>query len=144
MSGRGALLFGGRWNPPDVVSTVYLAFPEETCVAEFLKVAETQARGASSFAPRSIHTFQLTNIELLDLTAPGSLEAVGLSLADIESSDRRACQAVGETAHYLIYQGVLAPSSTGIGNVIAVFEPRVRPGQLALVETRPLSSVFSD
>lgn len=144
MSGVGALLFGGRWNPPEVVSTIYVAFPEDACVAEFLKTAGTQAGGARAFAPRLIHTLEASELEVVDISRSERLAAVGLTYEDIESHDWSACQSVGETANFLGRQGVLAPSSTGIGSVIAIFEPRIRPGQLRLVESRPLASVFGD
>ena len=55
-------------------------------------------------------------------------------------ADWGPCQRVGEFAQYLGLQGILAPSATGMGIVIVVFEARVRPDQLELVSTRPMDS----
>lgn len=66
--------------------------------------------------------------------APGCLE-----LDDITDDDRTACQAVGQCADFLQYGGVLAPSATGVGPVLALFEARVAPGQLTFEHSEPLT-----
>lgn len=138
LSGAGALLFGGRWNPPDLVSTLYLASPEAACIAEFERMAHGQGRGVDSFLPRDVHELRVTRVNVLDLTSPDALAAVGLSMQEIESDDWLRCQEVGKTAHYLMLQGVLAPSATGSGFVLAAFEPRLRPGQLEVISTHTM------
>lgn len=140
LSGVGALRYGGRWNPPDLVSTIYLASPVATCIAEFLRMVEGQGKGPESFLPREIHELAITDLDVLDLTAAGALSAVGLGMSDIQSADRSICQRVGELAHYLGLQGVHAPSASGAGVVLAAFEPTIRPNQLRLVTTRQMSS----
>ena len=138
LSGSGSFIFGGRWNPPDLVPTIYLALPEEACVAEFLRMAEGQGRGAQSFLPRDLHVIDVNALNVLDLTAEAALRAIGLSMGDIASEDWSTCQAVGQTAHYLGMQGIVAPSATGVGLVIAAFEPAINRGQIVVRETRPL------
>lgn len=59
--------------------------------------------------------------------------------ADIDDDDWTACQAVGQAAHFLNFGGVLAPSASGAGLVLAAFENRVGPGRLSLRETQPLT-----
>jgi len=54
---------------------------------------------------------------------------------DIADDDWTACQAVGHAAYFLDMGGVVAPSATGYGIVIAVFEARVTPGQIVLSGT---------
>jgi len=142
LSGSGASAIGGRWNPKGV-ATVYLAFPQSACVAEFIRLAQGQARGVDSFLPRDLHTIRVENIDVLDLTTQKARNAVGITMNDIDSVDRSACQEVGGAAHYLGIQGVLAPSATRIGFVLAAFERNLRRGQLTLLETRPLASVLA-
>ena len=141
LSGSGAAAIGGRWNPKGV-STIYLAKPEAACVAEFMKLTQGQAKGVQSFLPRDLHTITVTDLQVLDLTSEDARSSVGIEMLDIEDSDRSRCQEIGEAAHYLGLQGILAPSATHVGTVIAVFERNTRRGQLILVETKPLASVL--
>ena len=142
LSGSGAAALGGRWNPKGV-STIYFAMPEEACVAEFMRLAQGQAHGVQSFLPRDLHVVTVDSLEVLDLRTRRGRDAVGLDLSDIESADRSSCQEVGRAAHYLGVQGILAPSATHVGLVLAAFERNIRRGQLIIKETRPLASVLS-
>ena len=144
MSVGTSFIFGGRWNPPELVPTLYLAVPVEACVAEYLRSAKGQAKGSESFRPSELHEIEVDNLRVLDLTTPEALEQVGLTEDDIRSQDRSKCQEVGAAALYLGLQGVLAPSATGIGFVIAIFEPSLDRGQLMHIETRPLLLEQSD
>ncbi len=138
LEGLGARLFGGRWNPKDSVSTIYLARPIEACVAEFRRMAQGQARGVESFLPRTLHTLRAEEIRVLDLRSEDALEEVGLSTHDIVSRDWGPCQRVGAAAHFLGAQGVRARSASGKGEVIATFEPTLAPGQLKVVDSTPI------
>jgi len=138
LSGAGARLFGGRWNPRDGVATVYLSEPVEACIAEFLRMAEGQGRGAESFLPRELHTIELSAVELVDLTTEDALAAVGLTEIDLRGSAWEPCQTVGAAVEVLGYTGLYAPSATRLGYVIALFETRIDPQQVRLVETRDL------
>ena len=132
LSGAGARIYGGRWNPPNLVSTIYLSQPRATCVAEFHRMAQGQGRGPSSFLPRTVHHIQITDLSVLDLTGDG-LGDVGLDSDDLSDNDWSPCQLVGQAAHFLGASGLVAPSATGEGLTIAVFETRVR-GQLAIID----------
>jgi RES domain-containing protein len=131
LSGAGARIFGGRWNPPGLASTLYLAEPRGTCVAEFLRMAQGQARGPQSFLPRTVHQIVVTDLSILDLRGDGMAD-VGLDASDLSSDDWRACQLVGEAAHFLGAAGLIAPSATGQGHTIAAFETRAS-GHLEIV-----------
>jgi RES domain-containing protein len=93
-------------------------------------MAQGQADGASSFLPRTVHHIQVTDLAVLDLNGDG-LGDVGLDASDIEADDWGPCQLVGEAAHFLGASGLVAPSATGQGLTIAVFETRMR-GQLEI------------
>lgn len=142
LSGAGARIYGGRWNPPNLVSTIYLSQPRTACVAEFHRMAQGQARGPSSFLPRTVHRINVTDLLVVDLTGDG-LGDVGLDINDIGADDRSPCQLVGEAAHFLGAAGVVAPSATGLGLTIAVFETRVR-GQLVIVDVDEILPVEAD
>jgi len=101
-------------------------------------MAAGQAKGPESFLPRDLHVVEVRGIEVLDLTARSSAEQAGLSSEDLNARTWDKCQEVGRAAHYLGLQGVMAPSATGIGVVLAIFEATLRRGQLEVTETRLL------
>lgn len=130
LSGQGAYLYGGRWNPPESFLTIYLAKPRRACIGEFKRMARGQGNGPKSFLPRELHTIACSSLQMLDLTATASRRSVGLTLEHIRQDDWRSCQAIGEAAHFLGFQGVMAPSATGSGEVLAVFEATLQGDQL--------------
>lgn len=133
LSGTGASLMGGRWNPQGI-ETVYLARPLATCRAEFHRMAAGQGSGPESFLPRTVHTIAVTNLEVADLTAPGAMSAVGLSHESLEGPFE-PCQLVGDAASTLGLGGVLAPSASGSGEVLAVFSRHAHHGELTVVRS---------
>src|SRR5690606_37674424 len=99
-SGEGARIHGGRWNRRGA-EALYLATPLATCAAEFRRMAEGQGKGPESFLPRMLHTIAVTDLDVVDLTQPGSIEAVGLETADLDAADWSACQAIGDAVDTL-------------------------------------------
>lgn len=141
LAGAGALRFGGRWNPQGAFSVVYLAQPTAACMGELERLAQPNGVTVAEFlrAPRTLSSVQVHALPVLDLQTDQALAQVGLERGDIADDDWTACQAVGQAAHFLNYAGVLAPSASGVGLVLAAFENRAAPGQLTLRESVPLT-----
>lgn len=137
LSGEGARQFGGRWNSAGR-STLYLAFPRETCLAELDRMLATQPVTRSDLAARAIHEIEVENLRVLDLRTEESLATVGLTLSDILAESWEACQRVGDAAAFLKCEGILTVSATASGNVLAVFPEHVVAGKLRLVGTEVL------
>jgi RES domain-containing protein len=140
--GAGARSIGGRWNPPNSFATLYLALSEEAATAELLRLAARAGRDVDDFMPRHLLEFEVKLGRLLDLT---DVEAVGEMKLDenlLRADDPKQCQEIGEAAHHLGLEGILAPSATGSGTVLAVFVERLLPdSQLDLVKTTVWNSV---
>lgn len=133
LSGIGARLNGGRWNPPGV-STIYLADRRPVAVSEFVRMSEGQARGVESFLPRWVHELAIQDLPVLDLRTDEALEVVGLDRPTLSDDDWGPCQAVGQAADYLGFAGLVAPSATGHGVVLAVYERHAHHGELTAVD----------
>jgi RES domain-containing protein len=57
----------------------------------------------------------------LDLRPAAARESLGLTEELLRAVDARRCQAIGAAAHYLGFEGIIVPSATGRGTVLAVF-----------------------
>jgi RES domain-containing protein len=121
LSGTGARTHGGRWNPPESFSTLYLALERETTVREFYRLAKRQGRAPQDFLPRRMYTYDVSLAAVLDLRHASIRASLQLSEHDLTADDATKCQQIGESAHYLGLEGILAPSATGEGTVLAVF-----------------------
>jgi len=139
-SGAGARINGGRWNPPGLFPAIYLAIPENACMAELDRAAQSQGVPPETLlrVPYKIHTLHVTEARILDLTGT-RLEQVGLTADDVSGDDWEPCQAVGHGAWFLHFEGLLADSASGIGRVLTLFEGRLRPSVLQLVTSQDLT-----
>lgn len=126
LSGIGARIHGGRWNPPESFSTLYLALEGETTVREFYRLAKRQGRDPEDFLPRRLYRYEIALATLLDLRDPATRTPLQLSDSELRSNDAAKCQQIGESANHLGLEGILAPSATGKGAVLAVFFDRLR------------------
>jgi len=141
LSGKGAAIYGGRWNRPGT-EALYLAAPRETCAAEFARMAEGQGKGPASFLPRTLHTIAVDNLEIVDLTTAGALEAVGLQRSDLEAEDWGVCQQIGDAIDTLGLGGLVADSATGNGVVLTVYVRHTHHGELNLTSSLEVREDF--
>jgi len=130
LSGEGARLVGGRWNPPGSFAVLYLGCDVATVVREFERLARKQRRAVDEFLPRDMFTYELRLQHVLDLRVGEHADAVGLTPADFADDELSKCQLVGEAVHAAGFEGLIAPSATGEGDVLAVFLGRTLPGSV--------------
>jgi RES domain-containing protein len=125
LSGAGARTFGGRWNPPESFPVLYTGLTAEVVEAEFARMASLQGRRVGDFLPRTFVRYRVALSKVLDLRSAESREVVRLSDSDIWGDDRVRCQVIGEAAHYLAFEAILAPSATAVGDTLSVFMDRI-------------------
>ncbi len=130
LSGEGARIVGGRWNPSGSYPVLYLGASRDVAVAEFRRLAVKQRVLPESFLPRTLYTYDIDVGSLLDLRPEAARATVGLTDRELLSDDLRPCQAVGEAAHACGREGIVVPGATGSGDVLAVFIGQVKPGSV--------------
>jgi RES domain-containing protein len=105
-----------------------------------LELARAARRAGMSLAmmgPRRLATIRVQLSRVLDLTRADVQAALGVSITDLISEDTTLPQAIGEAAHHLGYEAVLAPSAAGDGYALAIFlDNRAADSVLEVIETR--------
>lgn len=140
LSGEGARLHGGRWNPPDMFPAIYLAAPAATCMRELKRAASDNHLDVATqlHVPYKLHTIRVDDIPVLDLRDDDIQARLGLEPNDL-TGPWDGCQPIGHAAWFLELAGVLAPSATGAGITLALFEHRVRSEQIHVEASQALT-----
>ncbi|MDQ3783124.1 MAG: RES family NAD+ phosphorylase [Actinomycetota bacterium] len=131
LSGEGARIHGGRFNPPDSFPVLYLCTTRPCAAAELMRLGERQGIGVAGLLPRDLYRYDISLDQVLDLGSPDTLSHMGLTLEQVVGSDVETPQQIGEAAHSLGIQAIRAPSATGVDQVLAVFPELLRSGRIA-------------
>lgn len=119
-SGEGARGLGGRFNPPNSFAVAYGSLSRDSAGAELRRLAANSPVGMQLFLPRHVYRFRIKLTKILDLCEVGT--RISFGLLDATSDDLRTqTQLIGELARSLGIEAIIAPSPTGIGNMIAIF-----------------------
>ena len=137
VSGEGARIHGGRFNPPDSFPVLYLCTTRPCTVAELHNLGRRQSIGVDGLLPRVLYRYEVSLDRVLDLTSQKTLDHLGVADMEITGVDLSIPRQIGEAAHAFGSQAVRAHSALGVDQVIAVFPERVGPGRILpeLVET---------
>jgi RES domain-containing protein len=130
LSGEGARMQGGRFNPPNSFAVLYLCSTAGCAAAEFMRFATDHPIGPAGFLPRSLYRYTVDFSNVLDLTDPATLDHLDVVATRLVQEDRTLTHQIGELAHQLLYQGVLNGSAAGVDNVLSVFSDDLRGGRL--------------
>jgi RES domain-containing protein len=128
LSGEGARINGGRWNPPNSFATLYLGLSRDTVVAEFNRMATKFGLATSAFLPRVLYSYDVMINDALDLCVADAREALGLDHRALSADPPSLCQEIGEAAVTCGREAILAPSATGLGDALALYISRLGPG----------------
>ncbi len=130
LSGEGARLNGGRFNPPGSSPVLYLCRTRACVVAELRHLGDQQAIGLEGLLPRVVYRYEIELTRVLDLTIDAVRKATGLGSEILTGPDWTACQELGAIAHTLGTQAILSPSATGVDHVLAIFVQHIGLGTL--------------
>jgi RES domain-containing protein len=128
LSGDGARINGGRWNPPNSVATLYLGLRRETVVAEFNRLATKFGLATASFLPRVLYGYDVAINDALDLRAADARAAIGLDDRQLSADPPELCQQIGEAAVTCGREAILAPSATGHDDALVLYVGRLGSG----------------
>lgn len=125
---------GGRWGPPGGFSVLYLGRPRQSVVVEAYRhlVDPFEGMTGEMVQPRRLLTVEIDVTNVLDLTSPEAVRSVGLSDDDLASpiGDYEACWTIARAAHQLGLHGILAPSATGMGETLALYDEHLPANEL--------------
>lgn len=93
-------------------------------------MGERQAIGVEGLLPRYLFRYDIRLDGTLDLTAEDVRAAIGLGGDRLTGPDWTVWQELGMIARALGVQAVLAPSATGVGDVLVVFVQHLGLGVL--------------
>lgn len=129
LSGEGARLFGGRWNPPGSFATLYTASDVVTVDAEFDRLLNLSRLPRESIRPRNLAAIRLRLSRVLDLRDASVRQVLGIGTEDLTADTSALTRTLGEAAHDLGFEAIVAPSAAGgQGYVVAVFLTNRAPG----------------
>jgi RES domain-containing protein len=100
---------------------VYTALDVATVDLELDRAARRAGMTRTMMRPRRLATIRVRLSRVLDLTNADVRSALDVSEADLAGEDQAVPQAIGETAHHLGYEAILAPSAGGSGYALAIF-----------------------
>jgi RES domain-containing protein len=103
---------GARWNEPPL-EAIYTSCERETALAE----AEyyLAAQPSRPKAKRVLYTVRVSLKNVLDVTAPGLLDLLGITSAILQNDDQSPCRWIGSAVNWLGHDGLLVPSARRIG-----------------------------
>jgi RES domain-containing protein len=130
LSGEGARIRGGRFNPPDSFPVLYLCTTRPCTVAELHHLGERLVIAVEGLLPRVLYRYETSLDRVLDLTSDETLDHLGVSTAQIIGGDLTIARQIGESARATGSQAIRAPSATGVDEVLAVFPELLGSGLL--------------
>ncbi len=130
LSQEGSLSYGGRYNPPYQFGALYCGVSEEISWLEIEKRHEGPLK-RSRFKLIPIH-FHLQKI--LDLTDSRIRTQLNIKLESLtHPTDYTVTREIARIAREAGFEGILASSSAGSGNILAIFLDRLLPESKVIV-----------
>jgi RES domain-containing protein len=94
LSGEGARINGGRWNPPNSVATLYLGLSRDTVIAEFNRLATKYGLATAAFLPRVLYGYDIVIGDALDLQTADARAVLGLDEHTLAADPPDVCRRI--------------------------------------------------
>jgi len=144
LSGAGAAMVGGRWNPPGI-RTVYASLTTETALAETLAHVRYYGLPEAKALPRTFVAIKVRLAAVLDLHQGDVRNRLKMSMDRMIGEDWRVAndkhnrhaltQALGKVIYEAGIEAFIAPSATpGNGANLIVFPQRLRSSSRVEIE----------
>lgn len=130
LSGEGARIHGGRFNPPDSFPVLYLCATRSCAVAELRHRGGQLAIGVEGLLPRVLYRYEVSLERVLDLASSETLEHLGITAGLLVGTDLSIPRQIGEAAHATGFQAIRNPSATGVDEVLSVFPEMLGSGRV--------------
>jgi len=113
---------GGRWSPDDHFEALYTSLQPDGALAEvYYHLARAPVMSSSNMRLNHLK-ISLDNVLVLDVEQLNSLGVDGPLASRLANS---RCQAVGEAAYMMDYQGLIVPSARWECNNLVLFVERI-------------------
>jgi RES domain-containing protein len=120
-SGDGAIGTGGRFNPPNSYPVVYGSLGRTAAGAELRMLARRHPIGIDNLLPRHLSRFRVKSNTVLDLRLSSARKILDLPPVGAAVTHRTHSQLIGELARALGIDVIVAPSTAGVGAMVAIF-----------------------
>jgi RES domain-containing protein len=148
LSGEGARIRGGRWNPPGT-ATLYGSITDTAALEECK--ANDRYYGVDTKSPRLLVAIETRLTRVLDLTSPICRKSLDLTLTQLAAEDWRKLLASGkESFTQALGRAVVAARGSGLlarsaavhrGVNVVVFPENCAKDQLLVVEGHKLEAL---
>lgn len=134
LSLEGSLAYGGRYNPPYQFGVLYCGLTKKVCWSEI----EKRLEGSVNQARFKVTVLSVRLNKVLDLTDEGVLSELKIDKKSlIDPVDYGLTRQIAIAARKAGIDAILAPASTGQGNMLAIFSDQLNPqSRIAISERR--------
>lgn len=133
LSTTGSLNAGGRYNPPDEFGVLYLGETKEVCKAERIRRQNPHFLDSQII----ISKIKVSYKNVLDLTDSETLEILGIKKEEILTEEKEGgwelTWEIARCAYQCGIEGILAPSVTGEGNNLVIFEKHLKSKNIKII-----------
>ena len=137
LSPQGSLKCGGRYNPAKKFGALYLGESENVCKTEKYVRAKPDLLDS-----QILGEIRVSLKKVLDLTNINNLKKLGIKKEDLMYKKsgggwNLTCQ-IARLAYQMGIEAILAPSSTGEGDNLVVFDKHIKEDKVKLISKKEI------